>query len=580
MMGGRVVRAPGNQLVEQPWRLLAIVALLVAYAIIVAGKLIHIQIFQHDYYLALANEEHYSQRRLAPPRGAILTSDGAPLAVSVQYETLYADTKLMADQAKVARLLAPVLGESQSGLEAKLAVASDQPLLLKRYMPSELADRVRALHLLNVYFETEPRRLHPEGGLGSQLVGFVGRDYAGLAGLEMSWNDDMQGRSGSVQSEIDTAGDEIALGLRNYMAPVGGADVVTNVDRFVQRLIERELEAAMQDHSADSGTIIVMDPRSGAILGMASRPSYSLDDPGFLVPDKEPLYRSPAVSDIYEPGSVFKVVTMSAGIDSGAVDPNETYDDEGYVVDGEVVIRNWNGLGLGPGTTMTQVLQRSLNTGSCYVARKLGADRFYGYLRAFGFGTATGVDLPGEAAGLVRDANAGGWSRSDLLTNSFGQGIAVTPLQMARAVAVVANEGRLMQPQVAREVRSPEGTRRIAPQTVRQVISPATARIVTDMLVNAVDNSVVGLAKLQGYRVAGKSGTAEILVNGRYSQEDTVASFVGFAPADAPRFLVLVAITRPKDNIWGEAVAAPIFSTIMHDLLNHAGIPPLVVATQ
>ena len=579
-MGGRGAEPTGNQLRERPWRLLALVALLVAYAAIVAGKLVYIQVFQHDYYLALANEEHYSQRQLEPPRGALLAADGAPLAVSVPFETLYADGRHMTDRAKAARLLAPLLGEDEALLVAKLAGAGDQPLLLKGHLPAEVADRVRALRLLNVYLETEPRRLHPEGGLASQLIGFVGRDYVGLAGLEMSWNDEMRGRHGSVQAEVDTAGDEIALGLRNYQAPVGGADLLTTIDRYTQRLIERELEAAVKRHSADAGTIIVMDPRTGAILGMASWPSYSLADPDYLAPEKEPLYRSPAVSDVYEPGSVFKVVTMAAGIDSGAVAPNETYEDKGYVVEGEVVIRNWNGVGLGPGTTMAQVLQRSLNTGSAYVARKLGADRFYSYLRAFGFGVPTGIDLPGEAAGLVRDATASGWSRSDLLTNSFGQGIAVTPLQMAQAVAVVANEGRLMRPHVVREVRSPEGTRRIAPQTVRQVISPETARIVTNMMVNAVDKSVVGLAKLEGYRVAGKSGTAELLVNGRYSPEDTVASFVGFAPADAPKFLVLVAITRPKDNIWGEAVAAPIFSGIMHDLLAHAGVPPLAVARQ
>lgn len=572
-MGGRAGRYYANQLGESPWRLSAVVVLLAVFAIVVVGKLFLMQIVQHGYYLGLATEEHRSVRQLQPQRGTVLARDGAPLAVSVPYETLLADATHMTDKGDVARRLATALGGNQASLAAKLTTAGDKPAMLQSSLSAEQADRVRGLHLLNVYFETEPLRLHPEGGLASQVLGFVGRDYAGLAGLEMAWNDELGGRLGSVEAEVDTAGDAIALGALDYVAPVSGADLLTTIDRYTQRLVEQQLNAAVEAHNPESATIIVLEPRTGAILAMATRPSYSLADPDYLEPENESLYRIPAVSDVYEPGSVFKVITMSAGIDSGAVQPDETYDDKGYVVEGDVTIRNADGIGRGI-QTMAEILQKSLNTGSSYVARKLGPDRFYQYVRAFGFGEPTAVDLPGEAAGLVRDNKASGWSGSDLLTNSFGQGIAVTPLQMARGVAVVANGGLLMQPQIVREVRSAGGVRHIAPQTVRRVISPKTASILTNMMVNAVDKSVVGLAKLNGYRVAGKSGTAEILVDGRYAPNDTVASFVGFAPADDPRFLVLVAVTRPKDNIWGEAVAAPIFATIMQDLLAHAGVAP------
>jgi cell division protein FtsI/penicillin-binding protein 2 len=324
---------------------------------------------------------------------------------------------------------------------------------------------------------------------------------------------------------------------------------------------------------------VVLEPTTGAVLAMASRPSFALNDPDLFEPGKEALYKFPAVSDLYEPGSIFKVITMAAGLDAGAVTEHESFYDNGYVSEGGVIVRNWDGQGHG-WQTMAQILQRSLNTGSSYVAKKLGPARFYDYVRAFGFGRPTDVDLPGEAEGLVRGHDSEGWSNTDLLTNSFGQGIGVSALQMARAVGAVANEGRLMKPQVVREVRSAEGATVVVPQFERQVISPETARVLTDMMVNAVDNSVVGLAKVDGYRVAGKSGTAEILVDGAYSREDTIASFVGFAPAEEPRFVVLVSIMRPKDNIWGEAVAAPIFATITQELLTHSGVAPEAVASR
>lgn len=566
-----------NHLNERPWRLYVIVALLSAYAVVVVGKLFYIQVLQHDYYTELAREERWRERQIQPPRGSILAADGAPLAVSVPFESLYADAAYISDKDRTARMLAPVLGLEEQKIATKLADTSGQPVLLARHMPATDADSVRALGLYNVYFETENKRLYPEGELASQLLGFVGADQEGLVGLELSWQEHLAGKKGTSLAEVDTAGDAIAIGHSDYLPPVPGADIVTTIDRFAQRLVERELDAAMERHNADSGVIIVMEPSTGSIVAMAARPSFSLTDPNLFSPENEALYNCQAVASIYEPGSVFKVITMAAGLDSGAVAPDEVYYDEGYFAADGVIIRNWNGQGYG-WQTMAEILQRSLNTGSSYVASKLGSERFYEYVRAFGFGEPTGVDLPVDAAGLVRSDPAAGWSPSDLLTNSYGQGISVTPLQMVRAIAAVANEGRLMKPQLVRELRTADGVVKIAPEVVRQVIKPETAAILTDMMVNAVENSVVGLAKVEGYKVAGKSGTAEISNPDGYNPDDTVASFAGFAPAEDPRYVVLVAITRPKDNIWGEAVAAPIFSKVMGELLRHDGIAPLVAA--
>jgi stage V sporulation protein D (sporulation-specific penicillin-binding protein) len=506
-----------NHLKEHPWRLYLVVALLGAYTTIVVVKLFYIQVVRNDYYTELAKEERWQQRVIPAQRGTILAADGAPLAVSVPFETLYVDAMHLQNKGKVVDALAPILSESQDSISAALAKDDGRPVALRKYLPAEVVDRVRDLRFLHVYFQPEPRRLYPEGSLASQLLGFVGAGHEGLAGLELSWQGLLGGKSGTLFAEMDTAGSAIALGPSDYEAPVRGADIVTTIDRFAQSLIERELDAAMDRHSADAGTIIVMEPSTGAILAMASRPSFSLDDPDLFSPEKESLYDCPAVSHVYEPGSVFKVITMAAGIDSGAVGPDEVYNDQGYFAYDGTVIHNWNGQGYGYQTMAQKSCKGRSTRVRLTLATKLGRERFYQYVSAFGFGQQTDVDLPSDGEGLVRSDPALGWSSSDLLTNSYGQGISVTPLQMVRAIAAVANEGRLMKPQIVREIRTAGGVERIAPQTVRQAISPETASILNDMMVNAVENSVVGLARVEGYQVAGKSGTAEISNTERYS---------------------------------------------------------------
>ncbi len=563
-------------LAERRWRLYLIAATLAAFTILVTGKLIYIQVFQHQYYRTLAAEEHWQAITLPAERGDILAADGRPLSESVTYESLYIDAKHVKDLDKTLAKLAPVIGQSEVEMRTKIAAAGDHPTLLQQYMPMDAANKVRALRLYNVYFEPEAKRLNPEGALASQLLGFVGKDQQGLLGLEMSWDKQLAGQPGRLYSEVDTAGSAIALGPSDLTVARDGADVVTTIDRFIQRTVERILQDAVTRHSADSGTIIVMNPHTGAILGAASRPSFSLTDPTMFEQSAREL-RFPAVSDVFEPGSIFKVITMAAGLDAGAVRSDEIYYDAGYVTESGINIYNWDGNGHG-WQTMAEVIQRSLNTGSSYVARKLGAERFYDYVTAFGFGTLTNVDLPGEGEGIVRRESAQGWSPTDLLTNSFGQGIGVTSIQMARAVGAIANGGKLMKPQIVSEIRDANGVHKVAPVVERQVIRPETAAAMNRIMVNAVEESVVGTAKVPGYKVAGKSGTAEMLVDGVYSKQDTIASYVGFAPAEAPQFVVLVSIVRPRDNIWGEAVAAPIFSDLLRELMLHSRIAPSQVA--
>jgi cell division protein FtsI/penicillin-binding protein 2 len=401
-------------------------------------------------------------------------------------------------------------------------------------------------------------------------------DDKGLSGLEAALDSELGGQPGWVLAERDTGGDEIALAERQAQEPVDGADVTLTLDRFVQHVVERELAAAVEAHHAKSGSAVVLDPHTGAVMALASYPSLRFDDPNLFDASRMPLYRIPPADDLYEPGSVFKVVTYAAGLDSGVITPETAYMETNALTYGKGTVRNAVEWPVGM-VSMTLALQRSSNVGAAYVGTKVGPQRFYEYVAAFGFGQPTGVGLPGEAAGLVKRPGQSGWGDYDLAANSFGQGIAVTPLQMASAVAAVANGGTLLRPYVVAEVSGPSGRTSTRPAIARQVVRGDTAKRLSDMLVSVVDFADGGkprLSRVPGYRVAGKSGTAEVPRGQGYDQTATVASFVGYAPADDPRFVLLVTIYEPQDSPWGETVAAPVFRAIAQDLLVYFRVPP------
>jgi cell division protein FtsI/penicillin-binding protein 2 len=337
----------------------------------------------------------------------------------------------------------------------------------------------------------------------------------------------------------------------------------------VQYILWRELKAALEKYRAVSGTIVVLDPRTGAVLGAASLPSY---DPNRYEQAEPILYDDPVVSQEYEPGSVFKVITMAAGLDSGLVTPDSTYEDTGKVEIAGAVIENWDRLAHGR-ATMTEVLALSLNTGAVYVSTTLGPDLFYKYVAAFGFGAPTGIDLEAEADGIVKVPGDGSWYEADLATNAFGQGLAVTPLQMALSFAAIANDGLLMRPYLVEAISSGGELRTIEPRSARQVVTPETARTLIGMMVEAVEKETAS-ARVPGYTVAGKTGTAQIPIPGGYHPSDTIASFVGFLPADDPQLCILVKIDRPKASQWGSQVAAPVFSRVATELVLLLGIEP------
>jgi cell division protein FtsI/penicillin-binding protein 2 len=361
----------------------------------------------------------------------------------------------------------------------------------------------------------------------------------------------------------------IPLGVSRFVPPVRGAALYLTIDRGIQFVIERELEQAVIEYGAQRGSVIVLNPKTGALLGTVSYPAY---DPNNYAVSDESLFFDPIVSEQYEPGSVFKIITMAAGLDAGVVVPNKVIYDGGTIEVGGRVIYNWDRQGHGQ-VDMIDVLAQSLNVGVAQVAIELGKDRFYTYVKRFGFGRLTEIDLGNEGPGTLKTPKDAAWHASDLGANSFGQGIAVTPLQMAVAVAAIANDGQMMKPYIVQRIVSNEQDIAVNPIITRRAVSAETAHTLTDMLATALERAN-SEALLPGYRVAGKTGTAEIPVPGGYHPTLTLGSFAGYLPADDPQVLVLVIIDRPLGSRWGSKTAAPTFKRIAEQLVVLLDIPP------
>ena len=547
-------------------------ALFIGCVLVLGYRLYQIQVVEHARFIALATDEHRRVIPIVPKRGALLDSGGHPLAMSVLYDSVYAVGVQVKDVPDAAAKLSPILEMSPEEIQAQIDPASQHPVLLKTKLPAAVAAQVLDLALNGVYLEQTPSREYPEGSIAAQLLGFVGRDFHGLAGLEASLDDLLAGQQGAIESEWDTTGREISLARRVVSEATEGDDVVLTIDRYVQRQAERILAEAVAENKASGGVIIIMEPSSGAIVAMASMPTYSLTDPEIFKPENEPLYKPTWATDQYEPGSVMKVVTMASGLDAGVVTPNTVVDDPGFVEVGGAVLTNWNGGGNGA-IDMTHVLIYSSNVGAQYVSGKLGTERFYEYLYAFGFGQVTDVGLPGETPGLVRDGDSEGWARVDLATNSYGQGVAVTPIQMLTAIAAIGNDGMLMRPMLIKETRRGDHVEVIPPQEVRQVITPETARTVRAMMVEVFDQPALDHSHIPGYAIAAKTGTADFATTAGYTTGQTYASIVSLIPADQPKLAVLIRIDSPE-KIYGGIVAGPVLKKLAMELLPYYRIPP------
>ena len=561
-------------------RILVVLVILGLFALLLVGRTISIQTFEHDRFVAEARNEHLTVETIHAQRGAIRDRNGRPLATTIQIFDIYALPAGLTPVDETVAALAPLLGIPAAEIESRVVEArkSDKDMLLKRGVAFDVGEAIAGLRLSGIYRTRRIARAYPEGNLAAGLLGFVGRDQIGLTGVESDFNRELVGRHGQITYERDGVGAEIPLGYREVEPPVPGKDVILTIDRFIQSIVEDALDRAVAKHDASGGSIIVMDPNTGEILAMASRPSFNLLQLNDIANFDLALFRNRTVTDLYEPGSTFKAITVAAAIDAGAVRPQTTFFDKGVDQSYGIDIWNWNREANGF-IDVTEMLRVSSNVVAIRVAEELGPDRFYEYLDLFGFGRPTNVELSGEAQGNYRVNGLPNWAPIDLATNAYGQGITATPLQLIAAYSSIINGGKLMRPYIVKEIRGEDGAQRFNPVLVRETISPETSETMRTMLNAAAEQGETNLAIVPGYSIGGKTGTSSIASPTGYEPTQTIASFVGFAPADQPRAIMLIKIDRPKDQPWGSLVASPIFSSLMQRTMIYMNEPPTGVRT-
>lgn len=547
----------------------------------IIGRLFYWQVINAERLQAQAEGQHFKDLKVGALRGNIYYSDGAILASSHPIFSLYALPKTIPADKKLslAYALAKILQEDQTEVDP---LAKDilnklsQDLYwvqLKKNIDLETKKKIEALDLPGLGFEQSSGRFYPEGSQAAHILGFVGSDAkggdTGYFGLEGYYEGELKAVAGLIRHEKDALGLPILIGRFTTFEARNGKDLILNIDRSIQFTLEQALKKGLEKYGAKAASGVVMDPQTGGILAMATYPNY---DPLKYFNFPKEFYKNSIVADQYEPGSTFKVLVMSAAINEEAVKPDTQCDVcTGPINLGGFTIRTWNNRYF-PQTSMKEVIIHSDNTGMVFVGQKLGADKFYSYLENFGLGKATGIDLQDESAPDLRSREE--WREIDLATASFGQGIALTPIQMVRVVAAIANGGNLMEPHLVRQIKDERSFFEIKPKVIRQVIKEPTARLMTEMMVQAVDEGEAKWAKPKGFKIAGKTGTAQIPIAGHYDPNKTIASFVGFAPADDPKFVMLIRYDQPSTSPYGSETAAPTFFEIAKELFNYYKIAP------
>jgi cell division protein FtsI (penicillin-binding protein 3) len=534
------------------------------------GRLVFLQVVKHEELRRIADAQHAKTVPLRPKRGPIYDRHGQVLAVSSGVESLFVLPARVDDAARLAGRLAPILDEPAEDIRRRLESAR-RFTFVKRKLPPAVAQAVRALDEPALGFEEENLRLYPNRELAAHVVGYEGMDARGLGGVEQAWDQYLAGHEGKALVERDALGREVS-GRPLVLKPARpGHGLVLTLDATLQYIAEKEIEAAWRRTRAKAAMAVALDPRTGEILAVAIRPTFN---PNSFATATDEERRNRAITDPFEPGSTFKVIMAAAALEEGVIRPTDrVYGEMGSIKVASAVIHDWKPWGW---LTFAEVLAHSSNVGSIKVGLQLGRERYYKYIVGFGFGTPTGLGLPGESRGQLRPPER--WSGLSLATMSIGQEISVTALQMVSAFAAVANGGRLMQPQIVRAVLDADGreVQRFEPRAVRQVISPQTARVLTGMMIGAVHHGTGHNAAVAGYEVGGKTGTAQKMDPAirRYSRTPGVLSFVGFAPADDPRIAMLVMLDEPKNEKWGSEAAAPIFAAIGREALRHLHVPP------
>lgn len=538
------------------------------------GRLVYLQLYQSAWLAENAADQRIRDIPVEAKRGIIYDRLGRELAVSVSADSIYAIPAEIRNPEDTAARLAAILGLDGGRLTEKLK-KRQAFTWIQRKVDAETAKQVKVLGLPGIGITQESRRQYPHDNLASHILGFTGIDNQGLDGIELTFDSYLKGRSGSIVVEYDARGREIPYSSHRYVPPVEGHNLYLTVDLVIQQIVERELDRVMKETQARAATIVIMQPQTGEILALASKPDYN---PNRFAEYSPKLWRNIAVSNAYEPGSTFKIVTVAAALGEKVVKLEDRFFDPGSAEVQGRHIRCWKHGGHGS-QTFVEVVENSCNPGFVAVGLRVGAEPFYRYLDNFGFGRHTGIDLPGEAKGIMipRDKV----KPINLATISIGQSIAVTPMQLATAVAAVANDGIRNRPQIVREVRDKNGAviRGFQPDGLQQVISAETARTEKGILEKVVEQGTGKNSYIAGFRVAGKTGTAQKVGSGGYLPDKYVASFVGFAPADNPQAVMLVIIDEPVGLYYGGQIAAPVFQAVMNDVLPYIKVTPQVVAS-
>ena len=546
-----------------------LVALLGAMVLALAGvgtRLVVLQVGDHRAFAAQGLDQRVHLIDLPAERGAIVDRTGVPLAITLEASDVYADPRYVTDPIGEAARIARILDLQPRQVERLLRTPDSTFVYLGRQVDAEDAEKLESLGLPGIGFLDVPKRYYPAGALAPQVLGFVGVDATGLAGLEFEYQDVLAGSSGTRTVELSADGLPIASGIEVVEPAIRGRTLVTTLDREVQYLAQEALQRAVKENGAKGGTIVVMDARTGDVYAMASYPWFDPND--FETAERDAI-RNRAVTDMFEPGSVNKVVTAAAALETGVVGLREVFRVPSWMRVGGYTVNDSHAHPI-QDMTLGDIVAQSSNIGSAMIAERVGNADLASVLARFGYGTPTGIGFPGEAGGVVPDLL--NWTDITRTTVSYGQGISMTPLQMAAVYATVANDGMWVQPRLVRGTSGSDGRLQpTRPDEPRRVLSEETATMLTRMLASVVSSGTGGAADIPGYQVAGKTGTARKLVDGRYVRR-YMASFVGFFPASDPRVAIAVSIDEPR-TIYGGVAAAPVFSEIARHVIQRLAIP-------
>jgi cell division protein FtsI/penicillin-binding protein 2 len=547
---------------------------------IIFFRLYTLQVKSYEYYKNLADKQHFSHSILESKRGEIyLSEESGMVSVATNNElfNVYAipDNITQEDAEILSYKLSEILGLEKDFIYTKLSKKNDVYERLKRKISEEEVLKIKDLDHKGVKIEEENSRYYPNKSLAAQVVGFEGfkeDKKKGLYGIEKQYNDLLTGKSGWLKQEKDAGSRWISIGERLINPAQNGSDLILSLNYPIQFKAELTLKNAVKKHRADGGRVVIMDPHTGDIVAMAQEPSFDLNE--YSKVEDPSVYMNSNISSVYECGSIFKTFTMAAGLNEGVIKPDDTYIDTGSVNISGYTIKNSEEKVYGK-STMSEIIENSINTGVIHIEKKIGNSKFLEYVEKFGFGQETGVDLPGELSGNISNLKTN--RDIEYYTASFGQGITVTPLQVATAYSVIANGGNLIKPRIIRARIDSNGTRKeVKEEKKEKVISQISANQTALMLGNNVVNGHGKPAAVPGYRVAGKTGTAQIAdkEKGGYVEDATIGSFAGFAPIDNPKFVILVVIDNPKDVKWAESTAGPVFGEMAKFMFEYYGIKP------